>query len=58
METTQLYAIAAGGIALLLVLINLRPYVTQSIDTLTLMISKHLIYPQFLYRHCYLGPWS
>lgn len=58
MEITQLYAIAVGGILLLLMLINFRPYIEAFLRAVSLPASKHLIYPQIIHRHRYFGPWS
>jgi hypothetical protein len=58
MEITQLYAIAAGGILLFLVLINIRPYVEAFLRAVSLPVSKHLTYPRIIHRCRYFGPWS
>lgn len=58
MEITQVYAIAAGSVFLIVIFVNLRPYITQCLEILSLMTSKYLVYPQIIHRHRYLGPWS
>jgi hypothetical protein len=58
MEITQLYAIAAGGILLLLMLINFRSYIEAFLSAVSLPASKHLTYPRIIHRHRYFGPWS
>jgi hypothetical protein len=58
MEITQLYAIAAGGILLFLILVNFRPYIEAFLRAVSLQASKYLTYPQIIHRHQYFGPWS
>ncbi|KAF2258055.1 hypothetical protein CC78DRAFT_538086 [Lojkania enalia] len=58
MEITQLYAIAAGGILLALMLVNSRPYIEAFLRAVSLPVSKHLTYPRIIHRHRYFGPWS
>jgi hypothetical protein len=58
MEVTQLYAIAAAGILLLLMLVNCRPYIEASLRAVALQASKHLTYPRIIRRYRYFGLWS
>lgn len=57
MDITQAYAIAAGGIFLILFLINCLPTVLQ-LTRLVLYTVKHHMYPYVLSRHRFLGPWT
>jgi hypothetical protein len=58
MEITKVYAIAAGGVLLIFISVNLRPYIARSWATAALLTDKYLTYPQLLHRHRFLGPWS
>jgi len=56
MDVPQIYATAAGGFSLVLILVNfLSPTVRERI---TLFTSKHLTYPYFVHRHRLIGPWT
>lgn len=57
-DVTKGYAIAAGGILLILLLIQLLPYIGKLATGVWLWISKHFIYPYALDRHRAVGPWS
>jgi hypothetical protein len=61
MEITLGYAIAAGGILLILALINLLPHFVQVV-TFTWpsfrRVSRYLIYRYLIHRHQLLGPWT
>jgi hypothetical protein len=56
MELTYIYAIAAGGIFIILFLLTLRLHFMRFIDYLVLWQCKYLTYPQILRRHSLLGP--
>lgn len=58
MDITQVYAVAAGGILFVFVLINLLPYLASLWKHISLFTSKHLTYPYLLHRHRFIGPWS
>ena len=58
MEITEAYAIAAGGVFLIFIFINFRPYIARLRATAALLTDKYLTYPQVLRRHRFLGPWS
>lgn len=58
MEFITLYIIAAGGIFLLLALMQVAPSVKALAETLSRWISKHLTYPYLLGRHSIMGPWT
>jgi hypothetical protein len=47
-----------GGVFLSLTLFMLRHHVRQFMEVLVLWTNKHLVDPQLLRRHRYLGPWS
>jgi hypothetical protein len=58
MDTTQVYAIAAGSFFLCLLLFNGRRYIRPFLKVINLQVSQYLIYPQLIHRHQYLGLWS
>lgn len=58
MEITQVYAIATAGIFVILVFINVWPYIELSIRVLSIWGSRYLVYPKLIHRHQYLGPWN
>lgn len=61
MEITLGYAIAAGGILLVLALINLFPLLPQLISFARPFFrraSRYLIYRYLIGRHRFLGPWT
>jgi hypothetical protein len=57
-DLTEGYAIAAGGILFMLVLVELLPHFRRFGGVVYLWISKHFIYPYALNRHRGIGPWS
>lgn len=57
-DLTEGYAIAVGGILLILVLVESLSHLGWFFRTVYLWISKHLIYPYALRRHRGIGPWS
>jgi len=58
MEITQAYAIAVGGVFLILLSISFLPYLVVLMEKVSLEASRYLTYPQFLRRHRFLGPWA
>jgi hypothetical protein len=58
MEFMTLYAIAAGGIFLLLVLVRIAPSFKPLAEALSRWVAKHLAYPYLLGRHRLIGPWT
>ncbi len=58
MDIIQVYAVAAGGILFIFVLINLLPYLAPLGKHISLFTLKHLTYPYLLHRHRFVGPWS
>lgn len=58
MNPTSIYAIAAGGVVVLLIVIKSLVSVEQVLRALALLTAKHLTYPYLVRRHRLLGPWS
>lgn len=58
MEFMTLYAIVAGGIFLLLVLVRIAPSFEPLAEALSRWVAKHLAYPYLLGRHRLIGPWT
>ena len=58
MEITQTYAVAAGGVFLILMIIKGFPFILHVLQSLAITISKYLTYPFVVRRHRLLGPWS
>lgn len=58
MDFMTFYAIAVGALLATLFLIRTASYLSDFKDTLLLIISKYLIYPNLLDRHRLIGPWS
>jgi hypothetical protein len=58
MDFPQLYAIAAGGVFVILIIIKHFPSIKRLIRLLILLASEHLTYPLVLRRYRFLGPWS
>lgn len=58
MEITQIYAIVAGGVFLLLMFMKGFPFIQQVLQSLNTTISRYLTYPLIVRRHRLLGPWS
>jgi len=59
MESTQLYAIAAGGILSIIILYHFCNYLVQLASEHALVFClKHLFYPFMLARHRFVGPWT
>lgn len=58
MDVTQGYAIAAGGIFVLLLIVKNIPFFQQILSALAILMAKHLTFPLLVRRHRLLGPWS
>ncbi len=55
MEITQIYAIAAGGAVLLLMIMNAMSSFKHGLQSLNIVRSKYLAYPLVVRRHRYVG---
>lgn len=58
MEIPAIYAIAAGGIILSFVLVKALYYLAPLKSIVSVLVSKYLIYPYFLGRSQFIGPWT
>jgi len=58
MNIPQIYAIAAGGVFVLLLIIKSVSAVQQGFHALAIFVAKHLTYPFLIRRRRLLGPWS
>lgn len=58
METTIIYAIAAGGAFISFILIRICHFLAPLHSSVLNFVAKHLTYPYFVSRHQHLGPWS
>ncbi|KAL5335649.1 hypothetical protein BJX70DRAFT_390564 [Aspergillus crustosus] len=58
MEFITLYIVVAGGIFLLLALMQIASSLKPLGETLSRWVSKHLAYPYLLGRHRIIGPWT
>lgn len=58
MNVPQVYAIAAGGVFVLLLIINSISAVQQILHAFAIVVAKHLTYPFLVRRRRLLGPWS
>ena len=61
MEITMAYAVALGGVLLILALINLLPglpYLTISTPRFLQRALRYLTYPYLVRRHRFWGPWT
>ena len=58
MEITQIYAIAVGGVFLLLLSTRCISSAQRVLQALELLVAKHVTYPLLVRRHRLLGPWS
>ena len=56
METTQLYAIAAGGAVVFLIIMNVLTLFKHGIQSLNIFRSKYLTYLLVVQRYRFLGP--
>ncbi|OJD10435.1 hypothetical protein AJ78_08552 [Emergomyces pasteurianus Ep9510] len=58
MDTVTIYAVVAGGILVTLTLIRVICSLKSRINTISMLISKHLVYPCLIKRHRLFGPWT
>ncbi len=58
MDVGRVYAIAAGGIFAALTVLNFCLNMWKITQGVVSMFSRHLLYPLFLHRHRFIGPWS
>jgi hypothetical protein len=58
MEIAQIYAIVAGGVFLVLIIIQGFPFIQRILQSVAIIISKYLTYPFIVRRHRPLGPWT
>ena len=58
MEATQIYAIAAGSVFIILTIINALLSIMQKLHACNMIILKHFFYPFFIRRHRFIGPWT
>ena len=58
MDLITVYAIAAGGIFVTLLLMRVASSLISLTSIIYVMASKHLTYPYLLNRHQILGPWT
>jgi hypothetical protein len=58
MDILSIYAITAGGVFVTLFLISVLPYWYQLAKNIEVYISQYLIFPFFLRRHRFVGPWT
>jgi hypothetical protein len=58
MDPTAKYSLAAGGVFVLLFLIQLIPRLAKLFKGVTIWISKHIVYPYAIDRHRVIGPWT
>ncbi len=58
MDVTRIYAVVAGSLFAILTTINFCIHVWTLLQTYSVWILGHIVYPFFLRRHRLLGPWS
>ena len=58
METLAIYAIAAGGLFLVLFLLRTRSILIHWTDFFSVLLSRHLTLPVLIHRHQLWGPWT
>lgn len=58
MDVTAKYALAAGGIFSLLLLMQLIPRLPKLFKGVSTWVLKHLVFPYVLDRHRTVGPWT
>lgn len=58
MDVTQFYAIVAGGIIGLLLIVRFVIRVIQFLQPWSILLLRHALYPFLLKRHRFLGPWT
>ena len=58
MKIAQIYAIVAGGIFFILIIMKGFPFIQRILQSVAIIISKYLIYSFIVRRHRPLGPWT
>ena len=58
MNVPQVYAIAAGGVFVSLLIMKSVSSIHHIFHALSILVAKHLTYPFLVRRHRLLGPWS
>jgi ferric-chelate reductase len=58
MDTADIYAIAAGGILVFLILARVLLYLSRLTTVVSVFVSKHFTYPYLINRHRLFGPWT
>ena len=58
MNIPQIYAIAAGGVFVLLLIMKSGSSIRHVFHALAILVAKHLTYAVLVRRHRLLGPWS
>jgi hypothetical protein len=58
MDIVSIYAATAGGVFVTLFMISLLPYLCHLAKIFERYISRYLIFPFFLRRHRFVGPWT
>lgn len=58
MDVTQIYAIVAGSLFAVLTTVNFCIHLWTLVQTYTVWVLRHIVYPFFLRRHRLVGPWS
>lgn len=58
MDITQIYAITAGAIFSLMLIIRAASSFLRFFRPYSVLLMKHLLYPRALRRHRFLGPWT
>ena len=58
MDVSQVYAIAAGGIFAALTILRFCLNMWKMTQSMISLFCHHLLYPLFLHRHRFVGPWS
>ncbi|KAJ5369940.1 rerric reductase like transmembrane component [Penicillium cataractarum] len=58
MDLLLYYAILVGGFFTTLILIRIASHLKDPANSLSVFVSKHLIYPNLVGRHQLCGPWS
>lgn len=58
MDVPAIYAMAAGGIFLVLFLIQARSVLLNWTESFSVLLSRHLTLPVLIHRHRICGPWT
>ncbi|PGG98896.1 hypothetical protein GX51_06543 [Blastomyces parvus] len=58
MDIVTIYSAVAGGVLVTLTLIRIICSLKSRINTISMLISKHLTYPCLIKRHRLFGPWT